>query len=56
MQQESDLEQFDADKNFFWHANAHDPAHNSFFGVYVDQALVNAHLPFIPSLCAFAAR
>jgi hypothetical protein len=30
------LEQFDADENFFGHADAHDAAHNSFFRVYVD--------------------
>jgi len=30
------LQEFDAYENFFGHANAHDAAHDSFFGVYVD--------------------
>jgi hypothetical protein len=42
------LHQFDADENFFGYSDSHDPTHDAFFGVDVDEAFVDAHLPLVP--------
>lgn len=42
------LHQFDADENFFGYSDSHDPSHDAFFCVDVDEAFVDAHLPLVP--------
>ncbi len=47
--------QFDAYEDLFWHPDSHDSAHDAFFGVDVDEAFVDAHLPPVPGGGSFAA-
>jgi len=41
--------------NLFGHTDSHYAPHDTFFSVYVDQALVNSHLPLVPRCCSFSA-
>ena len=47
------LQEFDADENFFGHADSHYSPHDPFLGIYIDEALVNAQFPLVPRLSSF---